>query len=321
MIQIEISVVIAARRKPELLKRCLNALNRQTLDKSRFEVIVVSDGPEKTIRDLVLSYKSYAFRYYCTERPQGVSAALNLGWQASSGTLIAFTDPGAIPDPGWLQSFLEYPKASLITALSGMIRVPLPAHPTDHQRSIASLEGAEFSLFNSALSRTALEVVHGLDERYHSLLQAGNDLALKLLSQNIPVLQLDEARVVYPARETDWRISIREQKKNMYDALLYKKFPLLYRQRIQARPRWDYYLMIISLAGGIAAAVTGSIWLAVAGFLVYFILVSNLVASRLLFSSRKKNHVFGVVISSFLIPFVASFWLLYGDLKYRASLF
>jgi hypothetical protein len=39
-------------------------------------------------------------------------------------------------------------------------------------------------------------------------------------------------------------VSLRQQKNVFYDALLYKKHPRLYRERILARPPWDYYAVV-----------------------------------------------------------------------------
>ena len=44
---IVVSIVIPTYRRPELLKRCVRALLAQKFDKGRFEIIVVSDGPDE----------------------------------------------------------------------------------------------------------------------------------------------------------------------------------------------------------------------------------------------------------------------------------
>ncbi|MDQ6815602.1 MAG: glycosyltransferase [Bacteroidota bacterium] len=46
MTQIEISVVIPTYKWPDLLKNCLSSLANQQVEKNRFEIIVVSDGPD-----------------------------------------------------------------------------------------------------------------------------------------------------------------------------------------------------------------------------------------------------------------------------------
>ncbi|HEY6975800.1 MAG TPA: glycosyltransferase, partial [Chitinophagaceae bacterium] len=49
----ELSVVIATYKRPTLLARCLRALLNQSLDYNQYEIIVVSDGPDKQALEVV----------------------------------------------------------------------------------------------------------------------------------------------------------------------------------------------------------------------------------------------------------------------------
>jgi glycosyltransferase involved in cell wall biosynthesis len=42
-----LSVVIPAYKRPHLIKRCVEALLKQTLPSDQYEIIVVSDGPDE----------------------------------------------------------------------------------------------------------------------------------------------------------------------------------------------------------------------------------------------------------------------------------
>ncbi|WP_066331134.1 glycosyltransferase [Azohydromonas lata] len=53
MSPVEIAVVIPTCRRPDLLRRCLQALLRQRLDPARFEVLVVDDGRSDDTRAVV----------------------------------------------------------------------------------------------------------------------------------------------------------------------------------------------------------------------------------------------------------------------------
>ena len=74
-----------------------------------------------------------------------------------------------------------------------------------------------------------------------------SDLEFKLLQKQIPIIHLTEALIVHPVREAPWGISIKEQRKGMYNALLYKKYPELYRKKIQPSPPWNYYIIVLSV--------------------------------------------------------------------------
>src|SRR5215204_30093 len=263
--QIKISVVIPTYKRPGLLSACLSALTSQTLYKNSYEVIVVSDGPDMETELVVRQFceTGYSFVYLHTPLKKGPAAARNMGWQSAAGTLVAFTDDDCIPDPGWLNDFWNAYKDETTIAYTGKIKVPLSEHPTDYELNTANLEKAEFVTANCCCTRQALERVGGFDERFSMAWREDSDLEFKLLEENIPIVKRENALIVHPVRKAPWAISIKDQKKGLFNALLYKKYPQLYRKKIESSPPWNYYLMIISFIGGIAAIVLDKNWLAI----------------------------------------------------------
>src|SRR5207302_7535432 len=55
------------------------------------------------------------------------------------------------------------------------------------------------------------------------------------------------AVVMHPLRPARWGVSLSQQRKSMFNALLYKKHPVLYREKIQAAPPWHYYAIVGAL--------------------------------------------------------------------------
>ena len=49
----EITVAVCVYKQKEWLHRCLRSLNSQTLEKSRYEVVVVNDDPNETLDDVI----------------------------------------------------------------------------------------------------------------------------------------------------------------------------------------------------------------------------------------------------------------------------
>jgi GT2 family glycosyltransferase len=95
-----VSVVIATRRRPDLLARCLAAVLDQHTD-ARFEVIVVNDD-EAPLAAVPLDERLRVVE--CGGR--GVARARNLGAQAARGSLVAFTDDDTEPASEWLHGLL-----------------------------------------------------------------------------------------------------------------------------------------------------------------------------------------------------------------------
>lgn len=315
--QTKISVVIPTYQRSDLLKNCLDALHAQTLDKSAYEVIVVSDGPDERTKQLVLSYRLYNFKYLSLRARRGPAAARNLGWKNADGKLIAFTDDDTVPHINWLKGYLDNYEDELAVAFTGKVKVPLSEAPTDYERNTANLEHAEFVTANCALTRTALEMVSGFDERFSMAWREDSDLEFKLLQQAVLIRHVPEALVVHPVRQAPWGVSIREQKKGMFNALLYKKYPRLYRQKIQANPCWNYYVMVIAFFLTMVAVGNNYFWLGLICALCYASLLTGFIMKRLLFTSRKSSHVWEMIATSIAIPFVSIYWQLYGSYKYR----
>ena len=84
----------------------------------------------------------------------------------------------------------------------------------------------------------------GFDERFTAAWREDSDLAFTVLERHECIVRAPRAIVVHPVRAARWGSSIGQQRKSMYNALLYKKHPALYRARVQASPPWRYYLIV-----------------------------------------------------------------------------
>lgn len=316
----KVSVVIPSYQRPELLSRCLQAMEAQEFDLSAIEVIVVSDGPDRYTRQVACSWK-YAglvdVRYLALPKKKGPAAARNAGWKASEAALIAFTDDDTQPDPLWIQSIWNGWKGEPAIVYTGRVVVPIKGRPTDYELNTAQLEKADFVTANCACTREALEMVGGFDESFEAAWREDSDLEFRLLQHNIPIYHLQQAIVVHPVRKAGWGVSIREQKKNIFNALLYKKFPREYRKRIQKRPAWNYYMMILFFILGTGSLLTAEYTTATVSFGAWLLLIGLFAGRRLRHTSRSTSHVLEMIVTSAAIPFAAAYWSLYGSWRYK----
>jgi glycosyltransferase involved in cell wall biosynthesis len=323
---IQISIVIPTFRRPQLLIKCLTALKEQTFIAQDYEVIVVADGPDDRTKTEVayFKYKHSLSNFFFTnlQHKAGPAAARNKGAQLSRGKLIAFTDDDCIPQYGWLQAlwnaFLREQKSEI--AFTGKTIVPHNEQPTDYEKNIANLETAEFITANCACTKTTFNKSGGFDEEFSIAWREDSDLHFKLLALNIPIIRVQNAVVVHPVRNAPWGVSLKEQEKSKYNALLSKKHPLLYKEKIASKPLWNYYAIVTLLPLAIhfymqrkpiAAAILTMCWL---------LLVSQFIFKRLNGTSKKPAHVLEMIATSVVIPFLSVFWTLYGSLKYKKFL-
>lgn len=321
----KISVVIPTYKRPDLLLRCLRSLEKQDLSKEDFEVLVVSDGYDSVTESAVSTYKKRSelnLVYLHTNGKKGPAAARNTGWKSARGNLIAFTDDDTVPEPGWLSAFVAVHTEQPLAAYTGFTKVPLPEEPTDYALNTFHLQTAQFITANCACTRDALIQVDGLDENFKTAWGEDSDLEFRLLKDGIPIRKVIGAVVVHPVRSNvPWGVSIKEQKKGLYDALLYKKHPNLYRDRIQPKPLWNYYAVILSALLLVVSIIGLNGPLALVSSFCLVFLVFSFFYKRIRFASKEPAHVAEILFTSFVIPFVSVFWRIYGAFKYRVLFF
>jgi len=320
----EVSVVVPTYRRPRMLTRCLAALVAQTLPPHAFEIIVCDDGCEPATRDVVADFSFRArarglrISYIAITGTQGPAGARNRGWKRARAPVVAFTDDDTVPDRGWLEAGLHAMRGGF-TAVAGRIRVPLPRAPTDYELDAAGLESSEFATANCFVHRDMLELVGGFDERYTSAWREDSDLQFAILCAGGNVGRAESAVVLHPVRPARWGISIAQQRKSQFDALLHKKYRKLYRTHVARRPPLGYYGIIASACATGVALVADWPLVAAVGFALWFYLTAELVRHRLRSTSRHPVHVAEMVATSLVIPFLSVFWRIYGALRFRTA--
>jgi glycosyltransferase involved in cell wall biosynthesis len=203
----EISVIVPIYNDAKRLKLLLEALDHQTLDKSRWEAVIVDnnsiDSPETVVT-------SYPFAQCVKESKTGSSAARNTGIRESSAPLLAFTDSDCIPTPNWLETalkLLEDNKA--ISAIGGAIIVFLetPNKPslTELFEVACAFPQQEFveklnygATANMITRRSCFDLIGGFDENLQS--SEDENWGQRLVAAGGTIVYSSEVAVNHPAR-------------------------------------------------------------------------------------------------------------------------
>jgi GT2 family glycosyltransferase len=310
-----VSVVVPTRGRPDLLARCLAAAATQTLPRRCYEIIVVADGPDAATR-AALERADPRVRYIELERHRGPAAARNVGWRAAAAPLIAFTDDDTVPDRNWLAAGLAAIAAGC-DAAAGRVVLPLPIDATDYERDAARLADAEFVTANCFVKTAMLQRIGGFDERFTLAWREDSDLQFALLAEGAVVRRAPAAVVVHPVRPAGWGVSLKQQRKVAFDALLYKKHPQLYRQRIRRMPRFDYYAAVALLGAAVTAGTLGAGAFAAVASGGWLAVTARFCALRLAGTRRDWRHIGEMLVTSAVIPPVAVFWRLVGAARFR----
>ncbi|MFD2569849.1 glycosyltransferase family 2 protein [Spirosoma soli] len=322
----EFSVVIPTYQRPALLLKCLDALGRQQLPRDQFEIIVVDDGnsPETETavalfaRQIARAGGPLEVRYLGQPERRGPAAARNRGWRAARGRIVAFTDDDCIPEPTWLPAALAcFQRGAQV--VTGQLRMPLPDNPSHYDRTTAFLETAEFITANCFCRKTALERVGGFEEAFDIAWREDSDLQFKLIQAGIPIGKCPEAIIVHPMRQYPWYAPLRDERKNSYDALLYKRHPDLFRERIPTYRGLvlQYYAAVVSIGSGVIGLLAGNDTVAASGLGIWALLSADLIVRYLPDEHVGWLDVKHAVLTAVATPFLSVYWRLYGAFKYK----
>lgn len=107
----KISVVVPSFNESENIVACLESLNRQTIPRSEYEIIVVDGNSKDSTRELAEPLADLVF----LQTSRKVGGARNDGAMMAKSPVLATTDADCIIPPDWLEvildDFVRYPGA------------------------------------------------------------------------------------------------------------------------------------------------------------------------------------------------------------------
>lgn len=207
---IDVSVVVPVRDDPEGVARLLAALERQTLERARFEVVLADDGSAEPVR----APGARVLR----GPPVNSYAARNRAVRVARGRVLAFTDADCRPEPSWLEAGLRALRDADVCA--GLVHFDvspggspwelIDAESYIDQRRWLTRDCA--CTANLLVRRPLLERLGGFDE---SLPSGGDfDLVRRAAGAGASIVLAEDAVVRHPARRTargvlrkHWRVT------------------------------------------------------------------------------------------------------------------
>jgi hypothetical protein len=113
---------------------------------------------------------------------------------------------------------------------------------------------------------------------------------------------------------------LKQQRQGLFDPLLYRKHPQIYRERIPRLPRL-YYGAVAALVGAIDGMATQYAALAVVSAIAWLALTGLFAYRRLRSTSRRWPHVLEMLYTSATIPIASLYWRARGALRFGALYF
>jgi O-antigen biosynthesis protein len=223
-----ISVVVCTYNGSVTLRDCLEGLRR--LEYPDYEVIVVDDGSTDASAAIAAEYDVRLIR----TPNNGLSHARNRGLEAATGSIVAYTDDDARPDPHWLNylatafertDYVGLGGPNIPSTGDGLIADCVANAPGGPIHVLVSDHEAEhIPGCNMAFRREALEAIGGFDPQFR---EAGDDVDLcwRLQAQGWKI-GFVPAGFVWHHRRNSLRTYWRQQKGyGKAEALLERKWP------------------------------------------------------------------------------------------------
>ena len=247
----EISVVVPTHNRAAGLARLVDGLEAQTLDRDRFEVIVVDDGSDPPQEHPSTALSISVIRH---ESPRGPSAARNAGWRAARAPLVAFIDDDCVPAPTWLRAIRDAAAEDLDSLIiQGPVKPPpdqlSELTPLSHTIQVAGPDPL-YVTCNIAYSRSVLERVGGFDETFRRPAGEDIDLGTRAVKAGATPRFADGALVHHEVRNLHLRARLRHTFMWTDAPKVLAAHPEL-RSMLVARVFWrrTHPLLLLALAG------------------------------------------------------------------------
>jgi GT2 family glycosyltransferase len=214
----DVSVVCSTYQRSARVRLLLAALEGQTLDKDRFEVVIVNNGSTDdtaaTLAEIARDTK-LTLRPLTIEVNQGASGGRNAGWRAATAPLVAFTDDDCAPTPEWLAALLDAEKATGAGIVVGRT-LPNPAQKQNEgiwsrTQTVNSKNGTTFfNTCNILYRRADLEAVGGFDQEFRTKGGEDTDLGWCVEELGTTAVFAEDALVFHDIAKGSFKAALRE---------------------------------------------------------------------------------------------------------------
>jgi O-antigen biosynthesis protein len=235
-----VSVVVCAYDAERTIDACLASL--ELLNYPDYEVIVVNDGSHD--RTLAIA-ESYPYCRIISQPNRGLSVARNVGAEAATGEIVAYTDSDCVADPDWLTYLVGKMETGGLAACGGpnfpppegsLVPAAVAVAPGGPTHVLLSDEVAEhIAGCNMAFRRDTLLSLGGFDPVYRA---AGDDVDICWRFQDSGhVIGFSPAAMVWHFRRNTVKAYCNQQRGyGKAEALVYSKHP--FRFNLFGQAKW-----------------------------------------------------------------------------------
>lgn len=196
-----VTVVVPTRDRPDQLRKCLDALNLQTL--GGVDVIVVDDGSDSA-RGVEEAVALVGNARLIRTKHRGPAAARNAGAAAAGGAFVCFTDDDCEPDREWVARLVDALRSGA-DVVAGIVENGRPDDAlagawhaiVDFLGEYGGTAGGAFAPSNNLACR--IEIIRAIpfDEAYEGAAGEDRDWCARIVAEGYRIVVEPRARVVH----------------------------------------------------------------------------------------------------------------------------
>ena len=272
-----ISVIIPTHQRPQLLKNLLESLDLQTLEKEKFEIIVVPTPLDPGVLITEVFKKTSKLQLQCklpeNDPWQGrnVSFKRNFGAEEAKASWLAFIDDDCIATPDWLMSAIHHFTDPLVAGVEGKTITPTDSPRTLTWKGMQRLsQFGGYQTCNIFYHRQSFLDVGGFDSVSFPWYLEDSDLAWSILDTGKKIISEIRCVVIHPVGPpAPWRL-IHEAQRMGLKVLLYKKHPQIYTEKKTKCLRLYHYVYLTFWLALIISVLTLDIRIIIGVILSFF---------------------------------------------------
>jgi glycosyltransferase involved in cell wall biosynthesis len=329
-----LSVVIPAYNSSGLLRRCLEALERQSSGPEAFEVIVVDDGSSDDTPQMLAELQKTTALHLRSIRilNAGPGQARNAGVAEARSTWIGLMDADVQAHVDWVQEALrtikEHPEAGAIEGRTVVNHRELIT-PFTHQTE--NFSGGRYPTCNLLVRKAFCR----FEPTYRIPFREDSDLAFSILEGGFPIIFAPDLIIYHPPLEPHQARPYKLAQRYFYDGYLRQRFPWRYANKLDVHTfgsisipnlKKKGYGLIVLLQLAIATSLLGgpeSLWLTLllsAGYLAGTALGYALMMRNWDLKHWGKDDLWIYFKQIHILPWIASIALLRGRWIFRNTL-
>ena len=189
-----ISIIIPTRNRKKILKKCLQALNKQSINNNKFEIIIIDDGSTQDIEAMIKSLNLKPKLKYHYQKHSGPAKSRNKGIKLANGKYIIFIDDDIIVNEQFVENHLN----TLLNNDKAIVHGPVIHtnnldNPTAAEKKIRDFSSAFFATGNASIKKSYLKEAGLFNENFYEYGWEDLEFGKRLKQLNLKAVKAENA--------------------------------------------------------------------------------------------------------------------------------